>query len=54
MSTFSKKKKKKKKKKNWKDLGVGQNLTEFAKILILESLKNIISFYNFMIFIFLI
>lgn len=33
-----------KEKKNCKDLGVGKNLTEFAKIPMPESLKNFIIF----------
>jgi hypothetical protein len=32
-----------KKDKNYKDLGVGQNLTEFAKIHMLKSLKKFIT-----------
>jgi cadmium resistance protein CadD (predicted permease) len=36
---------KKKKEKNCKNLGIGQNLTEFVKILMHESLKNIYNFF---------
>jgi hypothetical protein len=37
-------------KKNCKDLGVGHNLTEFAKILMPESLKKIYILKNTWVF----
>jgi hypothetical protein len=42
---FFRKKKKEKKKKKFKDLGIGQNLTEFAKILMPKCLKKIYNFF---------